>query len=117
MKDWTFENIKEYGFKGFVKISDLISDYELIPDERGVYLILMHEKNVNFLTRGTGGYFKNKNPNVGVDFLKDNWVDLSAIVYIGQAGGTRNGKWSKSTLKLRLKKYLQFGQGKPVGHW
>ena len=43
--------------------------------------------------------------------------DNSIVIYIGQAGGVRNGKWSDSNLRERLKKYFDFGLGKPVGHW
>jgi hypothetical protein len=117
MKNWTVSDIKEFGFKGFVKVSDLLNNYNQIPDERGVYLILKPETgNIEFLKIGCGGFFKQRNPNVAVDILKNKWIENSDVLYIGQAGGIRNGKWSDSTLRKRLKDYIKFGEGKPVGH-
>jgi hypothetical protein len=69
--------------------------------------------NSEFLEKGCGGHFKGKNPNVAISELQKNWVNDAKVVYIGKAGGT--GK--KATLKSRLKQYLHFGLGKPVGHW
>ena len=62
---------------------------------------------------GFGGHFKDKNPNVSIDILKENWVDNSLIVYIGKAGNES----SKATLNSRLKQYLYFGQGRKAAHW
>ncbi|NDI99296.1 hypothetical protein GWA97_09440 [Flavobacterium sp. LaA7.5] len=116
MKNWTIEGIKEYGFTGFQKISDLVNDYSKIPDERGVYLIIKSDFPIKFIEVGTGGFFKNKNPNVGLDILSKKWVDKSEVLYIGQAGGIRAEKWSNTTLRERLKLYFNFGQGKSVAH-
>ncbi len=60
-----------------------------------------------FLTEGTGGHFKHKDPNVGINELEANWVEGTCVVYIGKA----------SSLAKRLEQYLRFGEGKPVGHW
>ena len=40
--------------------------------------------------------------------LSDNWVNNANVVYIGM---------TTSTLYKRLSDYLDFGQGKDVGHW
>jgi hypothetical protein len=45
--------------------------------------------------------------------LSKNWVENSFVVYVGQAGGND----SAATLRKRLKQYLDFGKGKPVGHY
>jgi len=116
MKNWDLEEFKEYGFKGFVKISELINNYNLIPEERGVYLILKSDTPMPFLKIGNGGYFKKKDPNVDIEILQQKWVENSQILYIGQAGGIRKGTWSNSTLRKRLKQYCKFGQGKAIGH-
>ena len=50
---------------------------------------------------------------MSIEELRSNWVDESYVIYIGQAGG---GK-SKATIFSRLKQYIRFGKGKPVGHW
>ena len=117
MTTWTLDDIKANGFKGFIEITDLRRDNKIIPADRGVYLILKTDRPHKFLRSGTGGHFKKKNPNVDIGILNDNWVDNSIVIYIGQAGGVRNGKWSDSNLRERLKKYFDFGLGKPVGHW
>ena len=35
------------------------------------------------------------------------------MIYIGKAGGSN----SRATLHSRLKQYMRFGEGEPVGHW
>ena len=95
-------------------MSELFTDSSLIPKTKGVYIVLnLDNKPPEFLTDGTGGYFKGKNPNVSVGELKSNWVDNTIVVYIGKAG--KEG--SKATLVSRLRQYFRFGQGINVGHW
>ena len=108
------DEIKNAGFVGFKKIGELFIDTSSIPKVKGVYLILnLNEKPVEFLSIGTGGFFKNRNPNVSIEELKVNWIENTIVVYIGKAGKDR----SKATLNSRLKQYLSFGQGGNVGHW
>ena len=45
--------------------------------------------------------------NVDITVLKNNWVTGTNILYIGMTG---------SSLRRRIKQYMQFGEGKPVGH-
>lgn len=59
-------------------------------------------------SKGTGGFFNGKDPNVSLSFLQENWVDGAKVIYIGKAGG--------ATLQSRLQQYFSFGQGKNVGH-
>ena len=107
------ELIKKAGFTGFKKMSELFFDSSTIPKIKGVYLILNMENKSDFLTIGTGGHFKGKNPNVSITELKSNWVDNTIVMYIGKAG--KDG--SSATLQSRLRQYFRFGQGKNVGHW
>lgn len=108
------EYIKKAGFTGFKKIRELWFDHKSIPDSPGVYLVLYDgPKQPDFLTIGTGGHFKGKDPNVSLQVLKFNWVDSAKVIYIGKAGG--EGK--KATLQSRLKQYLKFGQGYDIGHY
>jgi len=116
MNDWTLDDLNEYGFEGFFKISDLRRDITKIPLERGVYMIINPDKAKKFIEEGTGGYYNGKNPNVTLGILEDNWVYGSNILYIGQAGGIIKGKWSESKLRNRISAYFRFGQGKPVSH-
>lgn len=108
------EDIKSAGFEGFIKISELSNDTKVIPKIRGVYMVLnLDNQAIDFLEVGTGGFFKNKNPNVEIEILNQNWIEDSIVVYIGKTGGLD----SKATLQSRIKQYLDFGKGKNVGHW
>lgn len=110
----TLEDIKDQGFVGFIKVSELIEDSSIIPHEPGVYMVLYSETNEpTFLDKGTGGFFNDTDPNMPVPYLKQKWVNDTIVVYIGKAGGNGN----KATLSKRLRMYLRFGQGKPVGHY
>ena len=102
------EEIKKAGFVGFKKMSNLFTDSSMLPDQKGVYLILNADnKSGEFLTVGSGGHFKGKNPNVSLEELTSNWVDNTNVVYIGKA----------TSLKSRLRQYFGFGQGKNIGHY
>jgi hypothetical protein len=108
------DDLKQFGFKGFLKMQELFVNSSSIPKRMGVYLVLRESKDpIRFLTVGSGGFFKGRNPNVTEEMLKSNWVDDSAVVYIGKAGAT--GK--KATLQSRLRQYFGFGQGRNIGHW
>lgn len=104
--------LKDLDFQGFEPISQVRQNNKIIPQKKGVYIILKTAKKYTFREIGSGGYFKGKNPNVPLEELKANWVDNCQIVYIGKAGSTN----SLSTLRSRLTQYFQFGQGKDVGH-
>ncbi len=109
----TLEDIKDQGFVGFIKVSDLMRDSSKIPDRPGVYMVLYNGLSTpTFINPGTGGFFKNEDPNKPESFLQQNWVKDTVVVYIGKAGGTGN----KATLSKRLRLYLIFGQRAPVGH-
>lgn len=107
----TFNNIieiKNEGFIGFKKMSELFLDNSMLPNNNGVYLVLnIDNKPGQFLTVGSGGHFKGKNPNISLAELKINWVDNTKVVYIGKA----------TSLKTRLRQYFSFGQGKNIGHY
>lgn len=109
----TLEDIKDQGFVGFIKVSDLMRDSSRIPDRPGVYMVLYIVSSIpTFIHPGTGGFFKKEDPNKPESFLQQNWVKETVVVYIGKAGGTGN----TTTLSKRLRLYLRFGQGAPVGH-
>lgn len=102
------DQLKSAGFRGFLTKSELFTDSSMIPDQQGVYLVLSLDSSLpTYLETGTGGFFKQKNPNVSSAELKANWVEGAMIVYIGKA----------TSLKKRLRQYFAFGQGKNVGHW
>jgi hypothetical protein len=102
------DEIKKAGFIGFKKMSELFIDSSMLPDTKGIYLVLnIDNKPGEFLAIGTGGHFKGKNPNVSLGELKSNWVDNTKVVYIGKA----------TSLKSRLRQYFSFGQGRNIGHY
>lgn len=105
--------MKEIGFKGFETIDTLMM-YECsqVPKQKGIYFVL-NQGPSNFLQNSAGGHFKGKNPTVSINKLKNNLVEGTIVVYIGKAGGSN----SRSTLHSRLKQYMRFGEGEPVGHW
>ncbi len=102
------DEIKKAGFIGFKKMSELFLDSSMLPDNNGVYLVLnVDNKPGEFLTVGSGGHFKGKDPNISLADLKSNWVDNTNVVYIGKA----------TSLRSRLRQYFSFGQGKNIGHY
>lgn len=107
--------LETQGFEGFKSMGELMSGAKsVIPAQMGVYVVL-REKDTEpkFLLKGTGGFFKGKDPNVPASELLEHWVEDTNIMYIGKAGGVG----SSSTLNKRLGQYLRFGQGTNVGHW
>ena len=109
------EFLQAQGFEGFKTMGELMNGPStLIPAQKGVYVVLREsESDPRFLSEGTGGFFKGKNPNVSIAELEANWVEGTPVVYIGKAGGAG----SSATLQKRLSQYLRFGQGANVGHW
>lgn len=102
------DEIKKAGFIGFKKMSELFLDSSMLPDNNGVYLVLnIDNKAGEFLTVGSGGHFKGKDPNISLADLKSNWVNNTKVVYIGKA----------TSLRSRLRQYFSFGQGKNIGHY
>lgn len=108
------EDLEQAGFKGFNTVESLWDNSSYIPKERGVYLVLrVSDTPCKYLVPGTGGFFKNKNPNIELKELENNWVHNAKVVYIGKAGSLEGS----ATLHSRLNQYLKFGKGKNIGHW
>ncbi len=79
------------------------------PKKKGVYLVLKpQDMDVDFLETGTGGHFKDKDPNVSIDKLKAKWIEDTLVLYVGRTG---------RTLYERINELLRFGQGENIGHW
>ncbi len=114
-----FAVYEELGFEGFKSVSELMDSVDVVPDKKGIYMVLRVATSVPvFVEQGTGGFFKKKNPNVTIQELEKNWIAGELILYIGKAGGTKkDGTASEVTLQERIALYMCFGQGKPVGHW
>lgn len=96
-------------FQGFKTIEELKkSNYYEIPENKGVYIILFKGKYPVFLEKSSAGRYKRKNPTVSIEKLSANWIKNEEIIYIGKAG---------KNIRKRIKQYVEFGSGKPVGHW
>lgn len=103
------ESLAKVGFVGFRPIKECRRDYTVFPKVPAVYIIIRRTKTrPEYLTVGSGGHFKRRDPNVKTDKLSENWVDNANVVYIGM---------TTKTLYKRLSDYLDFGQGEDVGHW
>jgi len=115
MKFDTIEAIKGAGFSGFKTSAELRrSGLAEVPDVSSVYMVVRDPSAPPFFSsKSKGGHFKGKDPTVDLAILKRNWVHGTAVLYIGKAGGGS----SSATLRKRLKSYLRFGAGQPVGHW
>ncbi|MGN6366846.1 MAG: hypothetical protein ACTHN5_01015 [Phycisphaerae bacterium] len=112
------DSLRADGLTGFVTVRELRAcNLSCVPGKRGdigVYVMLRMTDGVpTFLPASTGGRFKGRDPNVALDLLKAKRIADSQIVYIGKAGAP--GK--SATLRSRLKQYLDFGAGRPIGHW
>lgn len=114
----------EYKLSKYVTLNQYLSDPVSVksglPDSKGVYFVIYPYEWPDdlFLSNGTGGHFKGRDPNVPLEKLWGNWVEDADILYIGQAGGiSKNGKPSEATLQSRIIQLLKFGNGENVGHW
>ena len=109
----SWSDLELLGFDGFATV-EALKHRDVIPQSPGVYCVVWSgPRQPVFVEVGTGGRFKGKDPNVAISKLYENWVTGSAILYIGKASG---GKSGKRGLRKRLSEYLEFGEGRPIGH-
>lgn len=108
-----FVGYKEKSFEGFKPVRELRKNRDVIPRQKGVYMVLYpQETDPVFLEKGTGGFFKGDDPNVSISTLEENWIEGEQVLYIGKAGG----KGRKANLQSRIQQFMEFGCGKDVGH-
>lgn len=113
--DFSRQGLETSGFTGFVRVADLKmpGGCNVIPKQMGVYVVVCEiAEKPAFFEKSIGGYFKGNDPTLPVEELELNWVSTACVIYIGKAGGLA----SAATLRSRLKQYMDFGCGKPVGH-
>jgi hypothetical protein len=96
------------GFQGFVTIRDLRNgQITEVPIVGGVYVVLRElDSNPVFLQANPGYRFKGKDPTLSKSELLANWVEGSHVIYIGKG----------DKLQRRMKEFMDFGAGKPIGH-
>jgi len=107
------KNLEKNGFTGFKTVRELWASKEVIPKQMGVYCVVNPDKNQpQFINPGACGSHKNKNPNVSIETLENNYISDTQIVYIGKAGGSN----LDATLRSRLSAYLGCGKNKTCSH-
>ena len=106
--------LRDMGFDGFRPVAHLHHTSCLeVPVERGVYVVVRNsERSPEFLERSAAGWFRQQDPSVAIDALKDKWVEGAYVLYIGRA----RGPGVRSLLRQRVKRYIRFGMGKAVAH-
>jgi hypothetical protein len=109
------ENYRDFSdFEGFQTVAYYRENLHQIPKLPGVYVLARVKKEgPQFLAIGSGGHFKDREPNVSLNELGANWVEGASVVYIGKAG-SRTGS---ATLRDRIDQLLKFGEGRKIGHW
>jgi len=112
--DFTAKELADAGFQGFSTIAELrCNECCHVPEESGIYVVIMPETTaVSFLEVSPGGHFKRRDPTVDRHELEQRRIPDAPVVYIGRASKTK-----KTNLRRRLREFLAFGQGRPVGHW
>jgi hypothetical protein len=110
---FTRKGLKDDGFAGFRSFQDL--DAMRVPQGTGVFAVIAPEGfQPEFLKKSTAGVFKKKDPSLPAPALAAEWVDAAAVLYLGKAGPGSKGNRG---LRRQIQEFLDFGQGKPPGHW
>lgn len=107
--DFSHAGLAAAGYQGFVAIAEPrkmgISD---VPQSHGTYCVLLPAgMQTRFLARNPGGRFKGRDPTLSQAELQAEWVEGAPVLYIG----------GSSNLRRRVRQFLAFGAGRPVGHW
>jgi hypothetical protein len=108
-KPFSIEMLRTRGFEGFARARDLyLERCASVPTSSGVYAVLRTAAAApEILAASRGGLFKGKNPTVPMGRIKARLVAEAPTIYIGKG----------DNLQRRLRQLLDFGNGKPVGHY
>ena len=99
----TIDFYRQNGFEGFKPVAKLMEDCSVVPRHKGVYMVLYFQgTDPVFLEKGTGGFFKGKDPNVNISTLKENWIEEEQVLYIGKA----------TNLQSRIQQFMKFAKAK-----
>jgi hypothetical protein len=100
-------HLKQLSFAGFVPLHSTRRRDPLIPDQSGVYAVVIGEADASaFLARSVGGHFKGIDPTLPTALLDQRVVPGADTIYLGRA----------NSLRRRVGEYADYGRGKPVGH-
>jgi len=110
---FTRKGLKAEGFAGFRPIRSL--ETMRIPQGTGLFTVVAPEDfQARFLTKSTAGIFKKKDPSLSAAALAAEWADGAVVLYVGKAGPGSKGNRG---LRRQIQEFVDFGQGKPPGHW
>lgn len=114
------DELKAQGFRGFIKVSELLENrFSKIPEHPGVYIVLRENMETPvFLASNPARFYKRKDPSVTMEKLSANWIDNTPVIYIGRAGGiAKSGRKYSTTLRERIRQFIKFGKDKAYPHW
>ena len=107
------QSLKQDGFTGFRAIETL--EINRIPRRPGIFAVLRPEGyEPRFLATSTAGIFKKKDPTLRAEGIAAEWVDGAEVLYVGKAGPGSKGNRG---LRRQIQEFVDFGKGKPPGHW
>jgi len=106
-------SLRGEGFAGFRQVGKL--EIMRIPQGTGVFAVLRPDGfEPRFLKKSTAGIFKKKDPSLPEPSLAAEWVEDADVLYLGKAGPGSKGNRG---LRRQIQEFLDFGNGKPPGHW
>lgn len=106
-------SLRAEGFAGFRAVGSL--EVMRIPQGTGVFAVLEPDGfEPRFLKRSTAGIFKKKDPSLPEAAVAAEWVEGADVLYLGRAGAGSKGNRG---LRRQIQEFLDFGKGKPPGHW
>lgn len=106
-------SLRAEGFAGFRAVGSL--EIMRIPQGTGVFAVLRPDGfEPRFLKKSTAGIFKKKDPSLPEPALAAEWVPDADVLYLGKAGPGSKGNRG---LRRQIQEFLDFGKGKPPGHW
>ncbi|PQZ93666.1 hypothetical protein CQ018_08365 [Arthrobacter sp. MYb227] len=110
---FTMKSLKDEGFTGFRPMKAL--EITRIPQRQGIFVIVRPTGfDPQYLAKSTAGVFKKKNPTLTESALSAEWIADAEVLYIGKAGVGSHGNRG---LRRQIQEFVDFGKGKPPGHW
>jgi len=106
--DFSRSALDAAGFTGWRAWDELrVSSFQSVPLGPCVYLVFwVATDEPTFLAESPAGRFKGQDPTVSIDVLRAAWITGAQVIYVGKG----------SVGKRRLRRYAQYGAGRPFGH-
>ena len=91
------------------------SEINRVPQAPGLFAVLKPAGyEPRFLAKSTAGVFKKKDPSLRQEALAAEWIEDADVLYLGKAGPGSKGNRG---LRRQIQEFVDFGKGKPPGHW